>query len=226
MLPFVLSGQDTIKKICVAGKHQIVLKAGVTYKNFIGAKYMEITTPSYPYNPTERQYDGFTKMPTPGFQAGVLWRLTIYRNISLSAGLLYCLRKDTYEGNIDTVKKYHTQTSIHQIIKYEYTYNNIELSVLIGYRIHHFNLMLGVDFAFFSYVKSRYTYIPDPANNSGVSGKTFYDFDPPVKFYPTFQISYDVKIKKVLFSPFMGVDFGTDWAYHLQCGISFAFPVI
>jgi hypothetical protein len=216
---FTSFSQDTLRNEVFKKKHPFSIRTGVSYKNFFGKKYIEIE-PDYLYPRDEStHYDGFTKIPTIGFQAGILWTCTIYRNLHFSLGLFYYLRKDVYEGNTDTVMKYHTPSSIHKIIKYDYSFHNIELPVLLSYKLKKFNLSIGVNLALLNFDKARYSYIPDTNINNGVDSKTLTSIELPLKVFPTFQISYDLKINDFLISPFLGIEIGSKNAYYIQGGI-------
>ncbi len=218
LIPFSSFSQDTIKNDLSRKKSHFSIRAGIGYKNFFGKKYIEIVS-SIPSDYEKHQYDGFTKTPTISFQAGILWTCTIYRNLHFSLGLVYYLRKDVYKGDYDTVMKHHTQTSIHNIIKYNYSLHNIEIPVLFSYKLKKFNLSLGVNFALLTFDRAHYSYIPDPNINNGVDSKTLMSLEFPKKIFPTFLISYDTGIKDFSLSPFLGIEFGSRNAYFIQGGI-------
>jgi hypothetical protein len=136
-------------------------------------------------------------------------------------GLVYYLRKDVYKGDYDTVMKHHTPTSIHNIIKYDYSLHNIEIPVLFSYKLKKFNLSLGVNLALLTFDRARYSYIPDPNINNGVDSKTLTGMEFPKKIFPTALVSYDLKIRNLAFSPFLGIEFGSKNAFYLQGGIIF-----
>lgn len=102
---FLSFSQDTITK-SKEKKFQVAIITGGYYKYFFGKRYIE----PKPTNPgddfTLHQYERFTKIPTQGFQVGVLLSLKVYRNLFLKSGLSFCNRKIIYENNQDTVIKY------------------------------------------------------------------------------------------------------------------------
>ena len=73
LLSFSLDGycQDTITNDKSEKKYQICFKAGGTYQNFIGSNYI-VRNYENSSDYQLHQYDGFTKVPTLGFQAGSL----------------------------------------------------------------------------------------------------------------------------------------------------------
>jgi hypothetical protein len=73
--------------------------------------------------------------------------------------------------------------------------------------------------ALLTFDKARYSYIPDTNINNGVDSKTLTSIELPLKVFPTFQISYDLKINDFLISPFLGIEIGSKNAYYIQGGI-------
>lgn len=224
-------GQDTIKK-STEKKYQISFKAGGYYENFWGNKYIQPT----PYSPNDvlqaHMYDGFTKIPTYGYQGGFLIiHKIIKKHWYLSTGLMFCNRKNILECKLDT------NINPCGIIKFNYTYSNIELPVMLSYKANKINFFIGFHLPVFSFYKANYTYLS--TQYWGTSQKTIDGSVVPLFAIPsqitsssnpkitydmplilaTFQISYNLKITNISFSPFLGIDTGTKKSFYLQCGI-------
>ena len=215
LFPFMVYGQNyRANEPNDKAENTFSLKFGGSYKTFVGSTYVERTGDTK--NP---QYEGFTKIPTSGFQIGVLWNHLLHENFYLSLGLAYFLRTDIYQGNCDTVLKYGTPTSIHDILKYEYYYNNIELPILLSYNLKKVNFHIGVNIAFLTFYKAVYTYIPDPDIINDMADKTIKNFELAKDIFPTFQISYNAKYKRYSFKPFFGIDIGRSSSVYLQLGL-------
>lgn len=208
--------QDTIKENVTQNKSQLLVKLGGSYKSFIGNKYIE-RQKNVNNNYQLHQYEGFTKVPTFGYQAGVVWSYKLSKTFHMALGLSYYLRKETYQGNRDTVLKYHTPTSIHDILKYEYSYNDIELPILFSLNFKKINFYLGVYIPLVTFYKAVYTYIPNSTDD--ITSKTITSIELSKNIFPTFQISYNLKIKKYLFNPFLGIDFDFKENIYYQGGI-------
>jgi hypothetical protein len=129
------------------------------------------------------------------------------------------LRKDVYKGDYDTVMKHHTHTSIHNIIRYDYSLHNLEVPVLFSYSIKKVTLSIGVNLALLTIRRAHYSYIPDTNINNGVDSKTLTGLEFPKKIFPTFLISYETRIKDFSLSPFLGMEFGSKNSYFIQGGI-------
>jgi hypothetical protein len=240
-------GQDTTKKIA-KNPYQFAFKAGGYYENFWRNRYINPTLYSPDENFQAHQYDRFSKIPTGGYHAGFLITHEIIKNNwYLTSGLLFCYRKNILEINQDSAVKY---GSFCDIKKYDYSYNNIEIPIMILYKTKQINLYLGVNLPILSFYKANYTYVDiQPWNSYQKTIKGFcipvcgipslfpsYDIQwspwevtktpasPKVNYdmpliLATFQISYDVKIKNISFSPFLGIDIGTKKIFYLQGGI-------
>jgi len=215
LLPFMVYSQNyRANEPTAKPENTFSLKLGGSYKTFVGNTYIERTGDTK--NP---QYEGFTKIPTSGFQIGVLWSHELHKNLHLSLGLAYFLRTDIYQGDCDTVLKYGTPTSIHDILKYEYYYNNIELPILLSYNLKKINFHIGVNLAFLTFYKAVYTYIPNQNAFNDKTSKTINSFELAKDIFPTFQISYNAKYKRYSFKPFFGIDIGRGNSVYLQLGL-------
>lgn len=228
-LSTLLFGQDTIK-VDEEKKCELAIKAGGYYKYFLGKRYID-PAPYDPFNFYDfpsHQYEGFTKMPAFNFTGGVSLTCKIYKNCYLTSGLTYFIRRDIYESSFDTVVKYNVSpypskyNDIHNAIKYDYSHTNIELSLLARYKIGKWNLSGGVNFPVWSYYKASYTYLVPPFSSTAPTAqKTFTEVTTPFPsvFFPALQASYDLRIKKVPLSPFIGIDFGKMKSFYLQGGV-------
>ncbi|MCK9220699.1 MAG: hypothetical protein M0P47_11700 [Bacteroidales bacterium] len=192
-------------------KFQITLKSCLQYKTFFASKYIE-KTENDPSDIIAHQYDRFTKNPTFGFQTGVQINRKIFKNLSIGSGILVSIRNDLYEGNIDTVHRYHTPTSIHDIIKYDYNFCTLGVPLLVVYRIKRFELSVGVNIEFVSFKKARFTYLSAP-------DKIVYSTNYFTSFLPAFQINYLIPIDKISLGPLLEMEIGKEKSFYLSTGI-------
>jgi hypothetical protein len=205
--------QDTIR--VKEKKFQVSFTARACFKGFFGSGYVEPTSYSYySYGESflDHQYDRFTKRPAFGFGAGVLFSLRLSKHWRIATGLTYAFRKTIYERNKDTVIRYSgpaTQHNIQNVIKYNYTYNNIELPFQVQFKIRKTTFYGGISLSVLSYRNATYTYLmkKNPDLSWYTSQKTLQEFETTFRIYPSFQISYDCKIKNVLIKPFIGIEF-------------------
>jgi len=234
--------QDNIKE-SKEKKFQIAVMAGGSYKNILGKRYIEPTPMNLNDGFLLHQFDGFTKMPTYGFQFGFLITYEIFKHWHFTSGLLYSMRRDIYESKYDTVIKYHAllynasnsyYNLINNVFKYDYSYNNIELPLMLQFKISKLSFYGGIHLSLMSFYKAKYNYLRYSFNNNYVPPSLFFlgpDFTSqktieyikiPLVIYPTFQASYDLKVKKLTLSPFLGIDLGTKKSLYLQGGIIFS----
>lgn len=214
-----LFGQDPIKPN-YGNKYELSIKAGGYYKDFLSKRYIDSTN-DIPAN--KSQYQGFSKVPGCNFFGGISFANRIYKNLYLTSGLMYILRREVLEGNYDSVVKYSASPypyqyySIRNVIKYDYLHTNIELSLFMQYKIGKLNLSAGGSFPVWSNSKSSYTYL----STAPTSQKTFREVETPFPsvFFPALQASYDLRIRKLPLSPFIGIDFGKMKSFYLQGGI-------
>jgi hypothetical protein len=194
------------------------IKAGFIYKNYFGNRYIE-----HPVNNSNQwkkhQFDGFTKIPSAGFQGGGLMNCRIVKQFYFTTGILFSFRKDIYEGDHDTILKYGRVASSHYIEKYDYSYYNLEIPVLLLYRLKKADIFVGIDLPLLSFRTAKYTYIPEPDND--LTGKKVNELELFKTIFPTIQMSYQCEVGKVLFKPFLGIEFGIKKSFSVQGGIIF-----
>lgn len=213
-------GQETSFVRGNAKNIQFNTKIGLTYQGFIGGSYIKREKDNRePYNPEKDQYDGFTKKATLGFQVGIIADFRIHKNLHLSTGFLFAQRKSIFEGDRDSVLTYGTPTSIHDIVKYEYQYNNIEFPILFTLKLKKLGLHAGVNLILVSFYKSIYSYIPNPHTLNDKTEKTLGSIELSNTIYPTLQMSYNLKVKKIAVNPFLGIDIGKNKSLYFQGGI-------
>ena len=227
LLSFVSYSQDTIKKNTDYPKFQFSVQAGGFYKNFFDNGYIYPTTYKSGDKFEDHQYERFTKIPTFGFKTGLLINVKFAKRWFFSSGLIYCFRKDIFENNIDTVSKYYSSSirDIHGTVKYDYTYNNFELPLMVLFKWKSLNFYAGVYFPVLCFKNATYTYVINqyPQNPPYItSEKTLKSIELPLKIYPSFQISYVFKIKKNSVEPYLGIDFGEKKSFYIQGGIIFS----
>lgn len=192
LLQYLSFGQDTAKLI--VPKNQFYLQTGFCYKNFLGSKYIAPIPTNYPYyEPFEKhQYDRFTKIPTIGFSAGILFTHNYNKRWGITTGLLYFLRKDVFQNNQDAVIKYGNISTanyrnIHNTIEYNYSNNNIEIPIMLKYSINKLDISFGAYIPIVSYKIVAYTYVFNQNPHTypirwAVANKTVSGFDIPIKF--------------------------------------------
>ena len=192
-------------------------KLGLTYQGFLRevSRYKH----HYPTNSSETQYGGFTREATPGFRIGIIADFKIHKTFHLSTGLVFAQRKEIYQGNRDSVLYYGTQTSIHNIVKYEYDFNNLEIPILFSLKLRKLSLQAGVNLILVSFYKAHYSYIPNPNISNDKTFKTIKNTELSKTIYPTLQASYNLQIKRFEFSPFIGLDFALNKSLYFQGGI-------
>ena len=219
-------GQDTVGS--VAHKNQFYVQTGICYKSFLGSRYIEPKpiNPSYYVKPFEKhQYDRFTKIPTIGFNAGMLFTHIFNKHWGITTGMIYFFKKDVFENNKDTVIKYGKSSSmrdIHNTLKYEYTYHNIEIPVMAQYSLKKFTFYTGCYFSLLSYKKSTYTYVINqfPLNPQWItSDKTISGLEMPLKIFPTIQASHQMQINNLKFNPYLAFYYALK--KHRDCYIQF-----
>ncbi len=238
LLAAITYSQDSIKTMMYYPKLQISIQAGGSYKNFFVKKYTSPITGSY-YK--DHQYDGYTQMPTYGYKAGFLVNIKILKHLYVTTGSFFCVRKDVFENNLDTIKKYGlskgtgyipgtgtvwdmvSYSEVSNIIRYDYTSYDIELPIMVLLRWKRLNIYAGAYFPMLIYRKAIYTYNYRTALIPlGADCKKFNDYEAPLKVYPSFHVSYAFRIKKQTLEPYLGMDFGVDKSFYIQGGVIFS----
>lgn len=213
-------------------KCQIDLKSGIYYQNFFTNKYIERTDYSYEdFN--KHKYEGFYKMPAYGYQFELRLTAPLCKRFYFTTGLAFCNRKEVFQTSEDTIKRYYPSAiqGIENILKYDYTFYDIEIPVLISYKIKKINILAGIYFPVFTYVSGTFSYLTTQSSAQPVwekSEKSLKYIEFPQMIFPSIQVSYDFAIKKLKFAPFIQLDFGSYWSLYLQGGITFnllSFPI-
>jgi hypothetical protein len=221
IIPISLLGQTRESENKFFDKFQISVKAGLLYKNYFGSKV--ISQNAYYSDNVYYKYNGFSKVPTVGFQAGIEIKYKFLKYLTLSSGAIFVQRKECYEGNYETVLLNGSPLSIHKIIKYNYSNYSLEIPVMVGLTIKHLSFSFGVNFPALIYSVARYTYIPDSA--SLLTGKTIDNYLKPTHVYPVFQASYDFPIGRFLLSPNFEFELGEMKSVYLQVGAIVSLPL-
>lgn len=226
LLSLNLYGQDSSP--AAKNKIEISIRAGVYYKTFFDTKYIEPKPYNYEDKFTDHQYERFNKTPTVGFSAGMLFTYRFNPHWGISSGLVYFLRKDIFEKNQDTVIKYGNGSSlrdIHNVLEYNYSFNNLEVPLLFQYSAKKISLSTGCYFALLTYKKTTYTYVinQNPSNPQwGTADKAISGFEIPLKLFPTFQMSYEIAFKNVNLNPYLAFYYAINNQndFYTQLGIS------
>lgn len=224
-LNYIVIGQDTILTNHKE-KFSFSVKAGGYCKFFLGNTYIAPTPENYGDDFQEHQYDRFTKVPTYGLQTGFQFSYNIHKRWFFVFGLSFCNRRNVFENNQDTVIKYgigSNTNDIYNVYKYDYSYNNIELQIMLLYKFKKISIYTGVYIPALTFYKATYSYIiltqlPEP---HGTSQKTIKGVEIPLMIFPSIFASYKVTIRTFSFDPYLGVDFGSKKSIYLQFGTIF-----
>lgn len=158
---------------------------------------------------------------------GVLWNMPFNERWSLTVGLQYYYRRTRMERDPKAVTQcgtYTTMRNLDNAVTRDYTYNNVELPVMLGYSVKRTTIDLGFSTAVVSYVRSRYTYVvlskpsyfyPDDPWISAT--KSVYDWKLPWIIFPTLKVSYDVPIIKVPTRPYLAAQYALNNHHEFYC---------
>ena len=227
LLPLKSLGQDSSH--VAANRLQFLIQLGATYKIFLDNKHIETTPYNYGDEFATHQYERFNKVPTFGFSAGLLFTYNFNKRVGIASGLLYFLRKVIFETNQDTVIKYGNGSimrDIHNVLKFEYSDNNIEIPIMVKYSAKKFTFYAGSYFSLITYKKATYIYVVNQYPSSPqwtTSNKTVYEFEMPLKIFPTFQASYEVQIKNLKINPYLAFYYAIKKNkndFYLQTGVN------
>lgn len=203
----------------------ISVKAGGYYKFFIGNNYISPTLEAFADDFEDHQYDRFTKTPTFGLQTGIMSSFNMQKGWFIVLGLSFCNRRIVYENNKDTVVKYGNGSriqDIHNVYKYDYSYDNFELQFMLSYKFNKLSLYAGAYIPVLTFYQATYSYLilqlPEPR---GTSQKTIKGVEIPLMIFPSILASYKITIKTFSFHPYLGIDFGSKKSVYLHGGIIF-----
>lgn len=203
-------GQETQSLV---GKRTLLsIEAGGSFKGFFGARYIEPTSSGYNDPYSKHQYEGFTKMPAYGFGVGIRFAFSLSSHMRFTTGLSYYFRKTIYEKSQDEVITQNFKTDmnyIRNVFRYNYAYNNLEIPILLQYKIKKINIYGGINLSVLSYRVAAYNYMIYLYGESSywnTSKKNVAVLETSFKLYPTLKVSYDVRINKKLIQPFFGIE--------------------
>jgi len=219
-LPLLIFSQATREK-----SFEISIKVGYYYKFFLGNSYIKPSSPTSTFYYNWEQYARFNKLPTQGFQVGVLFQYNLKGHWFLGSGLIACPRKNAFEIDEDTLEEYVHLPSfpyISGVKRYDYTYYNLEIPVFFGYRVNKFEFSAGVYVPVLVYSHTKYTYLV--RDNSSfyhvfTTDKTIEAFEYHFSVFPSIQAGYRININKFLLSPFIELDFGERVSIYAMGGI-------
>jgi hypothetical protein len=221
-------GQDSNQ--AVESKNMFTAQAGIYYKMFLNKKYIEPVPNINGDDIIVHQYERFTKIPVFGYSIGMLFTHKISKRLGLTSGLIYFMRKDIYENNMDTVIKYGNRSNIrdiHNMLKYEYYYHNLEIPVMLQYSLRKLSFNIGVYISTLTYKIANYTYVINQNNSYSqwtTSKKSFSGIERNVAAIPAVQLSYSgYKINKVQLNPFIAFYYSANKEneLYIQCGLNF-----
>lgn len=237
LLPLMGFGQDTIPP--VAKKTQFFIQIGASYKTFADKKFVEPTTNYYKNYRDEfydHQYERFDKIPTFGFNAGFRFAYKFDNHWGITSGIQYVLRKDQYEIDRDSVSTNAESVrvncrDIHNVIKYDYTFHNLEIPVMLQYSFNKFTLNGGASISLLTYKKATYTYliIQNPAYDdywgTPDKDKTVNSLESTLLIYPTLQMSYEMQINKLRVNPYFALSYEASKQHSLYLQLGLVFPL-
>jgi hypothetical protein len=203
-------GQDA--KDWEGKKTLIAFEAGGSFKGFFGQRYIEPTPEPDKDAYMQNRYERFTKMPAYGFGFGVRFAFKISDHLRLATGISYYFRKTIYENSQDTVIAYGYYTNMNflrNVFTYNYANNNIEVPFLLQYKLDRITIYGGINLSLLSYRSATYKYMVYLSGDStywNTSQKIFTCFETGFRIYPALKVSYDVRIKKTMVQPFMGIE--------------------
>ncbi len=227
LIIYVSYGQDSLKYNAQHSKYQFSFLAGGFYKSFLGNKYIKPTTFELGDPFEQHQYERSIKIPAGGFKFGALLDIRMAKHWYFTTGLLFCYRKDIFEYNSDTIKKYNSIGSIrniYNVLSYNYVYNSLEIPLMILLKFKRINLYAGAFIPILSYKVANYTYIIRQSSypiSYNTSEKTIKTLEVPFKIYPSWLMSYTINLAKHRLEPFIGMDFGPKRSFCLQGGLIF-----
>ena len=205
----MLIGQDTV--VISTNRSYISIQAGISYKTFLGDKYIVPAKGEHDDEFEDHQYEGFNKIPTVGFNIGLLFTYPFNNRCGIVSGLSYSLRKDVFERSQDSAIKYgdgSDMRNIHNIYKYEYVFNNLEIPILFQFSQNKYNFYVGSYISLIAYKKANYKYIVDQYPNSirwATSEKTIFDLEIPLKIFPTLQMSHEIRLSDITLHPYFAI---------------------
>jgi hypothetical protein len=218
ILPLTLFCQTQGNEFRFVKRLQVSIKSGIIYQDYFGSRYIKLN--AYPQGNKYYKLNGFTKKPSLGFQSGLLVKFKFAHHFFISTGVLYVLREDIYQGDYDYISIHGSPMSGHKIVKYEYSYNTMEVPLYFGYYINKLNFSIGASYPFLIHSTAKYTYIPDPYLTA--TERTITGYVEPSRIYPILTASYDFPVGRFLVSPNIEFKFGEMKSYYFQLGVIFS----
>lgn len=202
------------------------IEIGGAFKTILGNNTME------PASYLNKASESFFTKPTFGYSSGMIFNYGINSRWSISTGLLFFLRRTVLECNQDTVAKYgngSTMRDIHNVFKYNYACNNLEIPLTLNFKRSRIDLHAGFNLALITKRKATYSYLINqyPYKQKWVtSDKSISGYEMPLEFYPTLRISYKTTVNRFVFYPFISLysSMKNHMDYYIQMG--FRFPIV
>jgi hypothetical protein len=241
---------DTLRK---ENKIQIGLAIGYSYKSYFGSKDIYLsdsfilihsTNGNGGYISVNYNNAPYTKKQTNGFFIGLPIVYKKFKPILFLAGLNYYNRSDVYEKSIEDLinslpSNYASNSTFRTyeyITKFEYTYNNLELSARIGACVKKMSFYVGFDIPIIVAYKSHYIYFNPNQNNPQYfqegNQKTIQTIEFPIwksqlplLYYPSIDINYLLNNNRIRIEPTIGIAFGMQntKSYFLKAGFIIGF---
>lgn len=205
--------QDTLSK--THKKFEVSITLGAGLKGFYSGTHIESTEEIYADSFEEHKYDNFTKAPTFGMEAGILLSYHAGKRWSLQTGVTYRLRKTIYnKSQVEVIADPGYPASlhnIHNVYKYNYSYNNLEFPFMLGYSIRKFSIFAGAQFSLIGLCHANYHYMMNTSVNQDeswyTSEKKINQYQTTLCLYPTVRMSYTLEFSGFECRPYLGVEF-------------------
>ena len=148
-------------------KFQFSFEIGAHYNYLFGKRFINpVVLPQQSWRP----YVGYTKVPTTNIQAGFLLDYS-HKKWNLTTGLVYYNRSKIYISDSTTlgqVNEFYKQYNHHSgipyynnninITRYDYSPNNIDMPLYLGYKINRIEFEIGVNISILKFTNTSETY--------------------------------------------------------------------
>jgi hypothetical protein len=202
-------------------KHQFTIDVGIHHNYYVNreeSKYKD----GFP-TPQSRGYSAYKYFPVNSGHAGIWYNLFFNPNLVLKAGAIYFNMTIKREGNSDTIRLYQrvSKYSGFHVLKAVYSYHNIEIPIMIGYKYKKIQIFAGLitSYNIITHVNE------EDINGIKYSSKERLKFD-YTRYYNyniTTRLNYSFKIKNKAPSIYIAANRSNKNYYELLLGIEFPF---
>lgn len=179
------------------------------------------------YNGTSELEERVNVAASLTWDAGLTWNIPFNDRWGMTIGLQYFHRRYKLQRDRDTVIHYGLWTTVRSLdnaTTRDYSHNNMEIPVMLGFSGKRTTIELGFSTAVISYVRSRYTYLvlskPSyfyPDNPWTNATKTIYDWKLPLIVFPTARFSLNLPVGKVHVRPFIATQYALNNHHEFYC---------